>query len=53
VKPLTLVKLAFAVTGIIVVGIGINVESDELRWTGFGLLAAAVLMRFVKDKDGN
>lgn len=52
-KPLTLAKLAFAVTGIIVVGIGIRIESEELRWSGIGLLTAAVLMRFAKDKEGN
>jgi hypothetical protein len=53
VRPLTLARLAFAVTGIIVVGIGIRVESAELRWSGIGLLAAAWLMRFAKDREGN
>ncbi|MFI5244888.1 MAG: hypothetical protein ACHQQR_06645 [Gemmatimonadales bacterium] len=46
-------RLAFAVTGIIVVGIGIRIESAELRWSGIGLLVAALLLRFVKDRKGD
>jgi hypothetical protein len=53
VKPLLIARLAFAVTGIIVVGIGIRVESTDLRWSGIGLLAAALLLRFARDGKGN
>jgi hypothetical protein len=48
-----LARLALTITGIIVVGIGIRVESADGRWIGIGLLAAALLMRFAKDREGN
>lgn len=52
-KPLTVAKLAFAVTGAIVFGIGIRVDGAELRWTGIGLVAMAWFLRFAKDREGN
>jgi hypothetical protein len=46
-------KLALAVSGIIVIGIGIRLENPMYRWTGIGLVAAAWLTRFVKDRRDN
>lgn len=52
-KPLTRVKLALAITGIMVFGVGIRLDNLAVRWTGVGLVAAAWLSRFVKDGRGN
>ena len=48
-RPVSIAKLALAASGIIVFGIGIRLENAMLRWTGIGFVAAAWLMRFVKD----
>ena len=52
-KPILIAKLALAGAGILVWGIGVRVDSAMLRWTGVGLIAAAFLLRFVKDRQNN
>ena len=49
IKAASMAKLALAACGIIVFGIGIRLENAMVRWTGIGVVAAAWLMRFVKD----
>ncbi|HLA88916.1 MAG TPA: hypothetical protein VJL28_00615 [Gemmatimonadaceae bacterium] len=51
-KSLTRAKLALALTGIMVFGVGIRLDNPTARWTGIGLVAAAWLSRFVKDRKG-
>lgn len=52
-KGLTSVKLALAITGIIVFGVGVRFEHPTVRWIGVGLVAAAWLTRFVTHREGN
>jgi hypothetical protein len=51
--PLTTAKLALAASGVILFGIGIRLENATLRWTGTGLVAAALILRFVKNRRDN
>jgi len=48
--PLSHVKLALAVAGIILFGYGIRADDPRLRWAGIGFLAAAAILRFVGRK---
>jgi hypothetical protein len=52
-KPVLIAKLALAGAGLLVWGLGARLDNAMLRWTGIGLLAMAVLLRFVKDKQDN
>jgi hypothetical protein len=52
-KSLTRVKLALAVTGVIVFGVGIRLDIPALRYTGIGFVAGAWLLRFAKDRGDN
>ncbi len=45
-RSVTVVKLVLAGAGIAVFGVGINLDSAGIRWTGIGLVAAAWLARF-------
>lgn len=47
-SPMLIAKLALAVAGIIVWGMGARADNAMLRWTGIGLLAVAFLLRFAK-----
>jgi hypothetical protein len=49
VKPATIAKLALAVSGIAVFGIGIRFDNIVMRWTGVALVGVAFLLRFIKD----
>ncbi len=40
-------KLAVAAVGIFIWGYGVRVDDAAFRWAGIGILAAAVLLRFV------
>ena len=51
--PINAAKFALAISGVILFGIGIRVESSTLRWAGTGLVAAALILRFVKDGRNN
>ena len=43
-------KLGLATAGVILFGYGVRVESNWMRWTGIGFLAAAAIMRFWRRK---
>ncbi len=49
-KPTATVKLALAAAGLALIGIGVRFDSAAFRWTGIGLVAAAWLLRFVKEE---
>ncbi len=49
VKPLTVAKIALAVTGVGLFAFGIRLDNAAIRWAGTGLVAVAWLLRFVKD----
>jgi hypothetical protein len=44
----TTAKLVFAGGGILVFGAGVRLENSTLRLAGIGLVAVALLLRFVK-----
>ena len=46
-------KLALAVAGVVVWGLGVRMSSEMLRWTGIGLLALAFLLRFARGRQGS
>jgi hypothetical protein len=46
----TTIKLVFALAGIVLFGVGIRLEMNQLRWIGLGLVAVAWFMRFWKPK---
>jgi hypothetical protein len=50
--PITSAKFALAISGVILFGIGIRVDSATLRWAGTGLVFAALLLRFAKPRPG-
>ena len=45
--PLTAVKIALALAGLLLFGYGVRVDSTNLRWIGIALVAAAAVLRFV------
>lgn len=49
-SPLTVVKIALAVVGLLVFGYGIRVESAAIRWAGIAFVAVAAALRFVKPR---
>jgi len=51
VTKLTRIKLLVAAAGVSVWGLGVRLGDDRLRWVGIVLLAAAVLLRLVRDKE--
>jgi hypothetical protein len=46
-SALTQLKLGLALAGLILWGYGVRSETNWLRWTGIGFLAASALLRFV------
>jgi hypothetical protein len=48
---LTRAKIALALIGLVLFGIGVRLESTELRWTGLGFVVVAWLMRFVGSRN--
>ena len=48
-RSIVIAKYVTAGAGILVFGAGMRTESEPLRWTGIGIVAAAWLLRFVKD----
>ncbi len=48
-KPLTTAKVVLAISGVAVFIVGVRVDNALVRWAGTGLVAAAWLLRFVKD----
>ena len=53
VSPMVAAKLALAVAGVVVWGLGVRMSSEMLRWTGIGLLALAFLLRFARGRQGS
>ncbi|HVT38091.1 MAG TPA: hypothetical protein VHE78_03540 [Gemmatimonadaceae bacterium] len=50
--PMTTAKFVLAVSGVIMFGIGIRLESTALRWAGTAFVFAALLLRFAKRRPG-
>jgi hypothetical protein len=47
-------RLALAGAGIVVWGLGARADNATLRWTGIGLLALSLILRFAKGpQDGS
>ena len=49
--PLTTVKIALAVAGLLAFGYGIRVDSATIRWVGIAFVAAAAVLRFVRPRS--
>ncbi len=45
--PLTVAKLALALSGLLVFGYGVRADLTTIRWIGVALVAVAALLRFV------
>jgi hypothetical protein len=52
-NPVLIARLALGVAGIVVWGLGARADNSTLRWTGIGLLALSLLLRFAKDRRDN
>jgi hypothetical protein len=50
VNPLLIARVALAAAGIVVWGVGARLDNAEVRWTGIGLLALSLLLRFAKGR---
>ena len=48
---LSVAKLVFAGTGILLFGLGIRWDHTGVRWAGIGLVAVAWVLRFMKKHD--
>ena len=44
------IKLAFAAIAAVLLFWGIRTESEAFRWAGIALLAAAVVLRFIRPR---
>ncbi len=51
--PMTAAKFVLAAAGILVWGMGVRLDIAMLRWTGIGLIVAALLLRFAKGRQDN
>jgi hypothetical protein len=52
-RPVLIARLALGVAGIVVWGLGARMDNALLRWTGIGLLAVSLLLRYARErKDG-
>ncbi len=49
-NPVLIARIALAAAGIIVWGVGARLDNAEVRWTGIGLLALSLLLRFAKGR---
>jgi len=52
-NPVLIARFALAGAGIVVWGLGARTDNAMLRWTGIGLLALALLLRFAKGRQDN
>ena len=48
---LTRAKVTLALMGLVLFGAGVRLERPEVRWTGFGFVAVAWLLRFARRRD--
>ena len=51
--PLTAVKIALALAGLLVFAYGIRIDSGTVRWVGIAFVAAAAVLRFVRARSGD
>jgi len=52
-RPVLIARLALGVAGIVVWGLGARMDNALLRWTGIGLLAVSLLLRYARERtDG-
>ena len=51
-KAITIAKYLVAGSGLLIFGLGIRFDSVSVRWTGIGVVAAAWMLRFVKERTG-
>ena len=51
-RAITVAKYVVAGSGLFIFGIGIRYDSVSIRWAGIGVVAAAWLLRFVKEAPG-
>lgn len=49
--PLTMVKLALAVAGLLIFGYGIRSDQPLVRWVGLAVVGVAFLLRFVAPSE--
>jgi len=52
-NPVLIARIALAIAGIVVWGLGARMDNALLRWTGIGLLALTLLLRFAKGRQDN
>ena len=51
-KRLTMAKIALAIGGLVVFGIGVRVDNPGWRWVAVGMVAVAWLLRFIGTRPG-
>jgi hypothetical protein len=51
VTPLNTARLLVALIAAILLALGIRTENEALRWAGIGFLVAALLMRFLGQRE--
>lgn len=49
-RAITIAKYVVAGSGLFIFGLGIRFDSVGIRWSGIGVVAAAWMLRFVKDR---
>ncbi|MBM4193804.1 MAG: hypothetical protein FJ202_05415 [Gemmatimonadetes bacterium] len=49
---LNVLKIAAALVGIAMFGVGIRIESNTVRWVGIACVGVAWLLRFARRQDG-
>ena len=49
-STLTRVKIALALTGLVLFGVGVRLEYRALRWAGLAFVAVAWLSRFARPR---
>ena len=50
-STLTRGKIAMALIGLVLFGVGVRLERAELRWTGLAFVVVAWLLRFVGPRE--
>ena len=50
-SALTRAKVALALIGLVLFGVGVRLERIELRWAGLGFVAVAWLLRFARRRE--
>lgn len=49
-RPVDTLKLVFAAIAALLIFWGIRTDSEAFRWAGIALLAAAVVLRFIRPR---